>query len=92
MISDYEKELREINEKLDTLTIRKKEITDKIKAEHNKNYSEKYGGISVQYVPGFIALELDEDLLKKELPHIAVKYSKLVRKESTYRIVLVEGE
>lgn len=88
MISDYEKELRELNAEIEKLTAKKNEITDKIKSEFVGNVSEKFGGIQITISPAHYELVFDSKTFEKDHPEIVENYLKCEFKDKVLRIVL----
>ena len=90
MISDYEKELREIASAKAKLELREKEIKNEIKKEHTSEKTATYGGIQVQVISGYFTTEFDLEKFENENYELFAKYQKEVYKAPTTKIVLIK--
>ena len=90
MISDYEKELRDIASAKAQLDAREKEIKNAIKKEHTGDNTCSYGGIQVQMISGYFTTEFDVETFKVANPFLFLQYQKPVYKQPSIKIVLLK--
>lgn len=90
MISDYEKELRDIASAKAKLDAREKEIKNEIKKEHTGDKTTNYGGIQVQVISGYYTTEFDLERFESENAELFAEYQKESYKAPTLKIVLVK--